>query len=119
MGLGEPVTVPTAGAVSNAVFNALGVQLRDYVAANPGFEGVMLAGHGIICWADNARACYEHTIGLIADAAEYLNGKLSGRPAFSGAIISASPNRATASPETLLPVAPSAGRRRWDSESAF
>lgn len=29
MGLGEPVTVPTAGAVSNAVFNALGVQLRE------------------------------------------------------------------------------------------
>ena len=29
MGLGEPVTVPTAGAVANAVFNALGVQLRE------------------------------------------------------------------------------------------
>lgn len=29
MGLGEPVTVPTAGAVAGAVFNALGVQLRE------------------------------------------------------------------------------------------
>jgi rhamnose utilization protein RhaD (predicted bifunctional aldolase and dehydrogenase) len=45
----------------------LGVQLRDYVAANPQVEGVMLAGHGIICWADTAEACYEHTIGLIAE----------------------------------------------------
>ena len=36
----------------------------------PGLEGVMLAGHGIICWADSAKACYEHTIDLIADAAE-------------------------------------------------
>jgi xanthine dehydrogenase YagR molybdenum-binding subunit len=29
MGLGEPVTVPTAGAVAGAVFNALGVQLCE------------------------------------------------------------------------------------------
>jgi xanthine dehydrogenase YagR molybdenum-binding subunit len=29
MGLGEPATVPTAAAVANAVFNALGVQLRE------------------------------------------------------------------------------------------
>ncbi len=29
MGLGEPVTVPTAGAIANAVFNATGVQVRD------------------------------------------------------------------------------------------
>jgi rhamnulose-1-phosphate aldolase/alcohol dehydrogenase len=71
----------------------LGVQLRDYVAANPGVEGVMLAGHGIICWADTAKACYEHTIGLIADAAEYLNSKLAGRPAFGGAAVSSSLDR--------------------------
>ena len=29
MGLGEPVTVPTAGAIANAVFNATGVQVRE------------------------------------------------------------------------------------------
>jgi hypothetical protein len=62
----------------------LGVQLRDYVAANPGVEGVMLAGHGIICWADSARACYDHTVALIADAANYLNARQHGRPAFGG-----------------------------------
>ncbi len=72
----------------------LGVQLRDYVAANPGLEGVMLAGHGIICWADSAKACYEHTIGLIADAASYLNSRLAGQPAFGGAVVSSSPDRA-------------------------
>ena len=38
-------------------------KLRDYVAANPALEGVMLAGHGIICWADSAKACYDHTVG--------------------------------------------------------
>ncbi len=62
----------------------LGVMLRDYVRANPGVEGVMLAGHGIICWADSAKACYDHTVRLIADAADYLNAKLAEKPAFGG-----------------------------------
>ena len=62
----------------------LGVQLRDFVAANPAVEGVMLAGHGIICWAETARDCYEHTVTLIADAANYLNAKLAEKPAFGG-----------------------------------
>lgn len=72
----------------------LGVQLRDYVKANPGIEGVMLAGHGIICWGDSAKSCYEHTIELIADAAAYLNSKLAGKPAFGGAIHPPLPDRA-------------------------
>ncbi len=72
----------------------LGVQLRDYVKANPDVEGVMLAGHGIICWADSAKACYEHTVRLIADAATYLNSKLDGKPAFGGARVSPSQDRA-------------------------
>ncbi len=72
----------------------LGVMLRDFVAANPGLEGVMLAGHGIICWADNAKGCYEHTIGLIADAARFLNDRQSGKPAFGGMVVPPSPGRA-------------------------
>ena len=72
----------------------LGVMLRDYVRANPQVQGVMLAGHGIICWADSARACYEHTIGLIADAARYLNAKLAGGPAFGGQAVAPRADRA-------------------------
>jgi rhamnulose-1-phosphate aldolase/alcohol dehydrogenase len=72
----------------------LGVMLRDYVAANPGVQGVMLAGHGIICWADSAKACYDHTVGLIADAARYLNAKLGTGPAFGGMIVPPNPDRA-------------------------
>ncbi len=71
----------------------LGIQLRDYVKANPGCEGVMLAGHGIICWAESAKACYDHTIQLIADAAAYLNAKLGGTPAFGGTIVRAREDR--------------------------
>ncbi|MBA4354493.1 MAG: bifunctional rhamnulose-1-phosphate aldolase/short-chain dehydrogenase [Novosphingobium sp.] len=71
----------------------LGVMLRDFVAANPHLEGVMLAGHGIICWADSARACYEHTVQLIADAAAYLNAKLAQKPAFGGQKVAPNPDR--------------------------
>jgi rhamnulose-1-phosphate aldolase/alcohol dehydrogenase len=72
----------------------LGVMLRDYVAANPTVQGVMLAGHGIICWADSAKGCYENTVQLIADAANYLNGKLAGQPAFGGQKVPPHPDRA-------------------------
>ena len=72
----------------------LGVQLRDFVKANPGVEGVMLAGHGIICWADTAKSCYEHTVELIADAANYLNAKLAEKPAFGGQVVAPNAHRA-------------------------
>jgi rhamnulose-1-phosphate aldolase/alcohol dehydrogenase len=62
----------------------LGLRLRDYVAKHAGLRGVMLAGHGIICWGDTSKQCYENTIDLIASAAKFLNTKLAGRPAFGG-----------------------------------
>jgi rhamnulose-1-phosphate aldolase/alcohol dehydrogenase len=62
----------------------LGLRLRDYVTKNKGLRGVMLAGHGIICWGDSSRACYDNTIELIAAAARYLNERMSGGPAFGG-----------------------------------
>jgi rhamnulose-1-phosphate aldolase/alcohol dehydrogenase len=69
----------------------LGVQLRDFAATNPQCVGAMLAGHGIICWAETSRDCYEQTIRLIADAANYLNARLAGKPAFGGAKIAPRP----------------------------
>ena len=96
----------------------LGVQLRDYVAANPGIEGVMLAGHGIICWADSAKASYEHTVGLIADAARYLNAKLAVGPAFGGQVVAPHPDRARLAADLmprlrgLMTGAPNSSNRR-------
>ncbi len=69
----------------------LGLRLRDYVAANPHLKGVILAGHGIICWGDTSKACYQNTIQLIAQAAEYLNAKLKKWPAFGGQSIAPLP----------------------------
>jgi rhamnulose-1-phosphate aldolase/alcohol dehydrogenase len=62
----------------------LGLRLRDYVAKRPGLRGVMLAGHGIICWAESSKACYGNTIDLIAKAATFLNARLTQRAAFGG-----------------------------------
>src|SRR5437899_1701136 len=67
----------------------LGLRLRDYVVQRPGLRGVMLAGHGIICWGDSAKDCYENTIDLIARAAAYLNRRMDGKPAFGGAQVAA------------------------------
>ncbi|GHD03398.1 bifunctional rhamnulose-1-phosphate aldolase/short-chain dehydrogenase [Novosphingobium pokkalii] len=72
----------------------LGVMLRDYQRANPGVQGVMMASHGIICWGDSAKECYEHTVQLIADAANYLNAKMAGKPAFGGQVVAPHPDRA-------------------------
>jgi rhamnulose-1-phosphate aldolase/alcohol dehydrogenase len=69
----------------------LGVQIRDYVAAHPGLRGIMLAGHGIICWAGDSKGCYENTVELIADAARYLNDRLKDRPAFGGQTVAPLP----------------------------
>jgi rhamnulose-1-phosphate aldolase/alcohol dehydrogenase len=62
----------------------LGLKLRDFAAARPDARGVMLAGHGIICWAPTSAECYRQTITLIADAARYLNNAMADRPAFGG-----------------------------------
>ena len=69
----------------------LGLQLRDYVGSLPGLRGVILAGHGLICWGDSAKACYDNTVALIADAARYLNEQLTGKPAFGGQAVAPRP----------------------------
>jgi rhamnulose-1-phosphate aldolase/alcohol dehydrogenase len=66
----------------------LGLRLRDYVAAHPHLRGVMLGGHGIICWGGTSAECYDNTISLINDAARYLNARLSQGPAFGGVRVS-------------------------------
>ncbi len=64
----------------------LGLRLRDYVASHPGLRGVVLAGHGLICWGDSARSCYDNSVELIATAAQHLNHRLAGSPAFGGPV---------------------------------
>lgn len=83
----------------------LAVQLRDLVRRQPGLDGVVLAGHGLICWGESARACYRRTIGLIGEAARYLNGRLAGKAAFGGAACAPLPATARrAAAAAVLPV---------------
>lgn len=83
---------------------ALGLNLRDYVATHPGLRGVMLAGHGVICWGEDSKGCYENTIDLIARAARYLNARLSKSPAFGGEVHAPLPAPArAAAAATLMP----------------
>jgi rhamnulose-1-phosphate aldolase/alcohol dehydrogenase len=46
----------------------LGLMLRDLVVANPKAKGAMMAGHGLICWADTWEECYNLTLELIDKA---------------------------------------------------
>ncbi len=62
----------------------LGLKLRDHCAAHPHQRGVILAGHGLICWGDSALECYRNSLALVTDAARFLNRRLEGGPAFGG-----------------------------------
>jgi rhamnulose-1-phosphate aldolase/alcohol dehydrogenase len=65
----------------------LGLRLRDHVAAHPGQRGIILAGHGLICWGDDAKSCYDNSVNLIAIAARHLNAEMSGHAAFDGVAV--------------------------------
>jgi rhamnulose-1-phosphate aldolase/alcohol dehydrogenase len=72
----------------------LALRLKALVAARPGLRGVIMAGHGLICWGDTAEACYANTLDLIGRAADYLNRRLAEGEAFGG--------------EAVTPLAPAA-----------
>lgn len=50
----------------------LGLQLQALLAKRPGLRGVILQNHGLVSWGEDARACYENTIDLIARAEAWL-----------------------------------------------
>jgi rhamnose utilization protein RhaD (predicted bifunctional aldolase and dehydrogenase) len=99
----------------------LGLRLRDYVsrsvASQPNLRGVMLAGHGVICWGDTAQACYDNTISLIADAARYLNTQLAGKPAFGGVKNGAVARRGKTCRRVPADAAPARPDERWHAEA--
>jgi rhamnulose-1-phosphate aldolase/alcohol dehydrogenase len=67
----------------------LGMRLKNYSQSRSALRGVILAGHGIICWGQTAKACYDNTIDLISRAAAYLNQRLSLGAAFGGSAVAA------------------------------
>jgi rhamnulose-1-phosphate aldolase/alcohol dehydrogenase len=66
----------------------LGLKLGKMARDNPQFVGVVLGGHGVFTWADDAKACYLLTLEILQQAADWLeaNGR---KPSFGGAKIAA------------------------------
>lgn len=64
----------------------LGLKLRDLVATKSNMRGVVLGGHGLFTWGEDARSCYRNSIAAIAEATDFLNLKLAERRPFGGQV---------------------------------
>jgi len=63
----------------------LGLELERMCKANPKLKGIVLSQHGLINWADGNKECYDLTLRLIEQAAQYIEGRDKGEKAFGGA----------------------------------
>ncbi len=50
----------------------LGLMLQRYQAAHTDQRGLVLAGHGLFTWGEDAKSCYENTVGVIEHAQNWL-----------------------------------------------
>jgi rhamnulose-1-phosphate aldolase/alcohol dehydrogenase len=83
----------------------LALKIRDAIRKNPKLRGVVLAGHGVISWAQTSESCYANTLDLIQRAAKYLNARFADRPAFGGETLPPfPPEQRTAHAARLLPL---------------
>jgi rhamnulose-1-phosphate aldolase/alcohol dehydrogenase len=62
----------------------LGLVMGAAARANPALRGLVMGQHGLIDWADDDKACYELTLGLIEKAARYIEAKDQGAATFGG-----------------------------------
>jgi rhamnulose-1-phosphate aldolase/alcohol dehydrogenase len=63
----------------------LGLRLRSYVAEHPGTRGVVLGGHGVICWGESSDECEATTLALVQRAEAFLADR--GRAEPLGAVV--------------------------------
>lgn len=54
----------------------LGLRIGELVRAHPHWRGLVLEGHGLFCWGETSRECYETSIELIRRAADAINAGL-------------------------------------------
>ncbi|MEM9964548.1 MAG: bifunctional rhamnulose-1-phosphate aldolase/short-chain dehydrogenase, partial [Asticcacaulis sp.] len=67
----------------------LGLKLEALVAQKPDLRGIVLEGHGLFSWGETSKDCYDNTLSLISQAADYLNSMGVGTPSFGGALTEA------------------------------
>ncbi len=69
----------------------LGLWLEKFCLDNPNAKGVVLGGHGLFTWADNARDCYELTVDIINKAISWFDQKTLNKTFFGGEKVAALP----------------------------
>ncbi|MFH5883928.1 bifunctional rhamnulose-1-phosphate aldolase/short-chain dehydrogenase [Halalkalibaculum sp. DA3122] len=62
----------------------LGLKLQETIEENPGIDGIILGGHGLINWSNDDKECYELSLELINQAADYLSEHELGEESYGG-----------------------------------
>jgi rhamnulose-1-phosphate aldolase/alcohol dehydrogenase len=62
----------------------LGLVLEDACLENPHIKGIVIGQHGLINWADDDKGCYELSLKLIEQAAQYIEAHDRGKRTFGG-----------------------------------
>ncbi len=62
----------------------LGMQLQKICKENPQAKGVLLAGHGVINWANDNKECYDLSLDIIEKAANFIESRDKGEKTFGG-----------------------------------
>lgn len=62
----------------------LGLKLQQICRDYPDAKGVILAGHGVINWANDSKACYQLSLDIIEKAARYIESHDKGDMTFGG-----------------------------------
>lgn len=82
----------------------LGLKLGEMATRHRDYVGVVLGGHGLFTWAETSKACYEMTLRVIQQAADWLAAH-EQKPAFGGAKVdAASPEKRRAIAARLMPL---------------
>ena len=84
----------------------LGLKLEKCLEENPGIRGIMLGGHGLFTWGDDAYSCYVNSLEVIEKASRSLEENYGKkRPVFGGVKVeSLSPEKRKSQAATLAPV---------------
>ena len=64
----------------------LGLRLEALAKSRPDLDGIVLGGHGLFTWGDTARECYQTTLRVIQQAADYLAARGRQEP-FGPAVV--------------------------------
>jgi rhamnulose-1-phosphate aldolase/alcohol dehydrogenase len=82
----------------------LGLKLGEMAARHPEYVGVVLGGHGLFTWAQTSKACYETTLCVIQQAADWIAAH-EKKQIFGGAKVrTSSPEKRRAIAAKLMPL---------------